>query len=223
MNAGERRRDLVVLVADKSISQAIAGLLGRTQALGVREIDCKVSVHQQRDAGCRVDAADFLRPFTTQFEHALVVFDREGCGSEASREAIEEGVETDLRRNGWGGRARAVVIDPELEAWVWTESMHVAQELGWPSFQLLRDGLGERGFWPAGAAKPPDPKGAMGEAMRLRQRPKSASTFGSLGKVVSFRRCQDAAFQKLRGALREWFPVVNDPGQEETADPLQPD
>lgn len=199
--------DLIVLVADKSMSQAIVGLLRRSQALGVRAIDYQVSVHQQHDAGCRLDAAAFLRPFTSRFEHALVVFDREGCGSEAPRKEIEDQVETDLRRNGWDNRASAVVIDPELEAWIWAPSARLARELGWgTNFRELRDWLAANGLWPPDVPKPPDPKEAMVEAMRARRRPKSAATFGRLGRGMSFQGCQDSAFEKLRGTLMEWFP-----------------
>ena len=99
--------DLVVLVADKSMSQAVGGLLRRSQALGVRDIDYRIRVHQLRDAGCRLDAAAFLRPFATRFEHALVVFDREGCGSEAPREEIEEQVEVELRKERLGSSGKS--------------------------------------------------------------------------------------------------------------------
>ena len=207
MSSAATRRDLVLLVADKSIAQAITGLLQRIQALGVREIDYEIHVHQQRDPGCRLDAAAFLRPFASRFEHALVVFDCDGCGSDASRQELEEGVESDLRRNGWGLRARVVAIEPELEAWIWAPSGRLANELGWGSgFAPLRDWLKENGHWPAEAAKPPDPKSAMEAAMRARRRPKSASTFRQLGAILRFQGCRDDAFQKLRIALGEWFP-----------------
>lgn len=201
------RRDLVLLVADKSIAQAIIGLLRRVQALGVRQIDYQLNVHQQHDPGCRLDAGAFLRPFASRFEHALVVFDRDGCGSSAPRHEIEERVEADLSRNGWGSRARAVAIDPELEAWIWTPSGHLANELGWGSgFGPLREWLRENGHWPTEAAKPPDPKRAMAAAMGVRRRPKSASTFRRLASALRFQGCEDDAFGKLRSSLGEWFP-----------------
>ena len=206
MNAVAPRRDLVLLVADKSIALAISGLLQRTEAFGMRGIDYEVRVHQQRDPGCRVDAAAFLRPLASQFEHALVVFDREGCGADAPRQEIEEGVESELRRNGWGCRARVVVIDPELEVWVWTSSRGLANELGWGSrYAALREWLNENGYWPTEAVKPPDPKRAMEAAMQARRRPKSASTFRRLAEVLRFRDCSDGAFQKFHMVLVEWF------------------
>lgn len=58
MSGNAATGDLVVLVADKSMSEAVGGLLRRSQALGVRDIDYRVRVHQLRDAGCRLDSAD---------------------------------------------------------------------------------------------------------------------------------------------------------------------
>ena len=200
-------RDLVLLVADKSIAQAMAGLLQRTRALRVRQIDYEISVHQQRDPGCRVDAGAFLRPFASRFAHALVVFDRAGCGSHAPPRKIEARVESELQRNGWSGRASVVVIDPELEAWVWSPSDRLADELGWGKrFAPLREWLGEQGEWPTEATKPPDPKRAMEVAMQARRKQKSASTFRRLAEVLRFRDCSDEAFQKLLATLEEWFP-----------------
>ena len=63
MSAVAPRRDLVLLVADKGIAQAITGLLQRPQALGMRRIDYEMRVHQQRAPGCRADAAAFASTF----------------------------------------------------------------------------------------------------------------------------------------------------------------
>ena len=36
-------------------------------------------------------------------------------------------VETDLSRNGWADRTKAIVIDPELEVWVWGDLVRLSQ------------------------------------------------------------------------------------------------
>ena len=53
------------------------------------------------------------------FEYALVVLDRVGCGAAAPRKEIQHAVEHDLSANGWRDRSKAIVIDPELETWIW--------------------------------------------------------------------------------------------------------
>ena len=202
---------LVALVADRDIEETLAKLFRRPESLGARPFPFDLRRHPDRDAGCRVDAANVLRQFLRSYRHALVVFDQEGCGSTLSREEIEGGVESELSRNGWGDRARAVVIDPELEAWVWSGSPVVATALGWEKRdEELRSWLGRRGFWKSGHIKPSNPKAAMKEVLqgapRATRRRRSARIFGDIAAGVPVEGCEDPAFGKLKATLREWFP-----------------
>lgn len=116
-------KDLIVLVADKNMESAISGMLGRPQELGIRPISYDLFVHPRRDPGCRKEAHDFLRPFHRGYGFALVMFDHKGCGRERDQaNDVAESVKRNLRRSGWLDRADAVVIAPELEAWVWAPS-----------------------------------------------------------------------------------------------------
>ncbi len=122
-------RDLIVLVADKNTEFSIRGLLSkRSSALRIRPLVFDIFVHPQRDPGCLRLAHDFLRPHSSRYGHALVVLDRDGCGQEhrKKRTELEQQIEERLAQSGWStGRAAAVVIEPELEAWVWSQSPHV--------------------------------------------------------------------------------------------------
>lgn len=199
--------DLAILVADKNMDYGLRGLLGRPRALGTRPIDAQIWVHPRRDPGCRLDAHHFLRSFAADYRHALVMFDRDGCGSEASREQLEREVEARLSVNGWGERAAAVVVSPELETWVFTSSPHVERCLDWPASRgRLRDWLARIGQWPPGQAKPGSPREALEHVLRESGRPRSAALYQCLGARVSLRGCSDAAFQKLLDTLKTWFP-----------------
>lgn len=202
MSAG----DLAVLIADKNIEGALRGLLSRPRSLGLREISCDFYVHPERDPGCRLRGHDFLRSFAHRYEHALVVFDREGSGRTVERAALEREVEARLFSSGWGDRAAAVVIDPELEIWVWTDSPHVATALGWQSPEMsLTEWLKQKGWLPEGETKPTQPKAAVEEALRLARRPRSSSIYNQLAQRVSTSGCVDPAFLKLRQTLSRWF------------------
>lgn len=201
-------RDLVALIADKNIEGALRGLLSRPQALGLREISCDLYVHPERDPGCRLRAHHFLKPFAHRYAHALVVFDREGSGrDEAERTALERQVEGLLSSSGWDDRAAAVVIDPELEVWVWNDSPHVERALDWSGGISLREWLMQKGWLREGATKPAQPKTAVEEALRLAHRPRSSSMYHELARRVSTDRCVDPAFLKLRQTLAGWFSV----------------
>lgn len=209
MSAGRVSRDLVVLVADKNMEFATRGILSRPRSLRIRAITFDVHVHVERDPGCFLKAAEFLRSFQSRYKRALVLFDREGCGRVAeTRSVLERQVEDRLGASGWRSRAAAVVIDPELENWVWSASPQVDQHLGWAErVPDLRSWLRKTGYLQADEPKPARPEEAMEAALRETRKPRSSAIFERLAKVVSLTRCEDAAFAKLQSVLREWFPA----------------
>jgi hypothetical protein len=198
------------MVADKDCEQLVGALLKRHQALGIRQVASDIIVNPDHDSGCRLQAPDFLRPFHRRYDHALVIFDREGCGIEDQpRETIESQLEEQLARNGWNDRATVIAIEPELESWVWSQSPNVGAVLGWANRSpSLREWLEAQGFMIAPDVKPERPKEAMDEAVRVVGKPHSSSLFRLIAEKVSVTKCTDPAFTKLRGALRGWFPAA---------------
>lgn len=207
MTAGRPQQDLVILTADRSTEFAITGVIGRGRSLGIRPITFRFFNHPEKDPGCCLAGHDFLRPFTNHFQHALVVFDQEGCGQERRpREDLEAEVAERLSRAGWEGRAQAVVIDPELEMWVWSDSPQVDRVLGWHDRQPdLRSWLLEQGFLDRHGMKPLRPKEAFQAALRHVRRPLSPALFSALAEQVSLDRCADTSFLKLKATLQSWF------------------
>lgn len=211
MNGSSCPQDLFVLVADADIREAMHGVLGRSDGLLARRLDFEVQRHPQRDGGCRTGAVAYLRPYIKRFRYCMVVFDLQGCGSRDSRGDIQRAVERDLVRNGWRDRAKVIVIDPEVEAWIWGDIKATSKHVGWPGERTaLRSWLEAEGHWPRDQDKPGDPKRAMQEAMsrsRLRRRPRrSARVFRKIAESARFDGCRDAAFNELRATLGTWFP-----------------
>ena len=207
MKEPKQSERLFVLVADRDIEETLRAVLHRPASLGMRSVPFECQRHPNRDGGCRASAAKFLRPFRNRFSHALVVFDRRGCGSPETREAIEEKVESDLRRNGWKNCGKAIVIDPELERWLWSDSPAVIKGLGWNGgYADLRSWLEEMGVWDHSSAKPRKPKAALSLTLERTDRRRTARVFGKIASQVSLVRCQDPAFGKLRTIVQAWFP-----------------
>ena len=207
-NQSER---LVVLVADRDIEEAFTAVLGHPSSLGTRPVRFERRRHPNRDGGCRANAAEFLRPFRRRFSHALVVFDREGCGSSAPRSEIERRVESELAHSGWQTRGKAIVIDPELEGWLWSDSPAVLKGLGWNrGYAELRSWLEEEEVWDHSSAKPHKPKVALNRTLRRTRRRRSARVYGEIAAGVSLTRGQDPAFDKLGTILQAWFPRATD-------------
>ena len=174
--------ELIVLTPDKNMEAAIKGILARQQSLAIRQLDARMIVHPARDPGCLKDGYNLLRPFSRQYAHALILMDRDGCGREkASQEQLELEIEGQLRSSGWDDRAAAVVIDPELEMWVWSDSPHLPKELGWEDdMTSLMKWLVDHRFLSAGRHKPERPKEAMESILRLersRAPPRSISSW----------------------------------------------
>ena len=203
-------KDLVVLTADKNWMAALQGIFSRPEALGIRPIQSETFRHPRKDPGCVNDGVAFLSNFSEQYHYGLLIFDYEGCGKEqtGSPRALQDALNEQLSRSRWGDRARAVVLSPELEAWVWSNSPHVDEAIGWKNRQpALIDWLTERGWLQPGKIKPARPKEAFEAALREVRIPRSSSLYQQIAERVSLRRCQDAIFLEFTGILRNWFPV----------------
>lgn len=210
--------DLVVLVADKDIEQSVMGLLGRHQALGIRPVTFDVITHPGRDPGCFTYGHSMLGLYRDAADHALMLFDAawEGRPSADPME-LEDEVNRRLREP-WGSAARCVVIDPEIEQWVWSGSPNVARVLGWQSREPpLRTWLSTNGLWPPDAGKPPDPKAAFESCLREVRVPPSAAIFRQPASRVGIRACNDPSFGRLLGVLREWFASPGAAGHHEVS------
>jgi len=207
MSESSTVKDLVCLVADKNMEQTLDGLLSRPEALGIRPPTFDLFVHEERDPGCCRHGGDFLRAFTSRYRYALLLFDFEGSGQEeVPSKDLERRLESQLRRSGWEDRARVIAIEPELEAWVWSDSPEVDVILGWSGrFPDLRSWLEQEGWLTANAVKPERPKEALEAALYHVRQPRSSATYKKLAQRVSLQRCQDRKFSRLKRTLRRWF------------------
>ena len=207
MSAGLDEQDLIILVADKDAKHALQGVLSRPERLGIRSVGYRIEQHPMHDGGCRSEGVSFLRVFHRQFKHSLLIFDHEGCGVEGeSAGAIETRMEAEMDKAGWAGQSAVIVIEPELDAWVWSDSPHVSDILGWktPS-QVLHAWLESKGWIVQGAIKPHRPKEALDAVLRKARRPRTAALYRDLAENISLQRCTDRAFAKLRSILLRWF------------------
>lgn len=202
-------KDLVCLCADRSIEAAVTAILARHDAIRTRPISFDVHVHPRRDPGCYSSAHEFLRPFKNQYRHALILFDAEWEGAPSQTAAgLEGAVRTRLRQSGLEGWAEPVVIHPELEVWIWSDSPIVDRVLGWQGRDpKLRDWLRAEGLWSERDPKPARPKEAMELAVKQVRQPWSSSLFGQIAKGASVANCVDASFVHLCDVLRRWFPA----------------
>jgi hypothetical protein len=207
---GFRMKDLVVLCADKDMEFALKGLLSRPRALGISEIDYDIFTHPEHDPGVALHGVEFLRPYAKQYRHALLIFDYEGCGRERYvPNELEKQIRNELRPTDWGDRADVVVIVPELESWVWSDSPHVDDVSGWKGKNpSLREWLVAKNWLTADQIKPERPKEAFEAALREAGQPKSASLYNRIASNVSLKSCTDDTFHVFVKLMRSWFQVT---------------
>jgi hypothetical protein len=199
-------KDLVLLVADKNAHFALKGALGRPEALGVRPVDFEFFVHPGRDGGVRKFGPEMLALNRRRFRHAFLILDFEGSGTNQQNGMLLE-EELDKRLfTTWRGAAKAIVIEPELDVWIWGGDNAVETAIDWPAGQGVRDWLRKRGFAFEENGKPTRPKEALEEALKKPGLPRSSYLYQSIAEKISLRRCNDGAFLRLRGQLNEWFP-----------------
>ena len=202
------RRDLVVLAADKDLEHALRGLLSRHESLPIRQIVFDIFVHPEHDAACARRGVSFLSPLSQRYRYALLIMDHEGSGREKiSADDLQEALNQEFRVSAWGERGKAIVLDPELEIWVWSDSPHVDAVAGWADRRpRLRQWLNDHGLWDDQESKPRRPKEAFHAALHASGVARSASLYQQLAERVSLNRCGDRSFHDLRAILREWFP-----------------
>lgn len=209
--------ELLFLVADKNMAEAVAGLLERDQIhriIGCRPFvfdsrrDIKVAVGQN-DPGLFVRANELLRPLAAEYRRAVVIVDEEWDGSPGA-EAIEQKLLAHLTDVGWpADLALALVVCPEADVWLWSDSSHSATALGWPSWPELRPALETQGWLAPGQTKPKRPKEAAEWALAHcgHKAPRSAALYRQVAAKVSIKRCEDGALERLMRTLRFWFPL----------------
>lgn len=201
-------KDLIVIVADSYQEKVIEALLPRLANTDTSVFSYDIIRNPLFDSGSYNDSHELLRPSINQYSHALVIFDHEGSGVEhiKNRKETEEDVEKLLSINGWNGRNAVVVIDPELENWMWIDSPHVESAIAWEGLESLYIWARSSGKIAHGEVKPFRPKEALEQALRLNRTAKSSAIYKRIAARVSYRSCIDPAFLKLISVLKAWFP-----------------
>jgi len=211
-------RDCFFLLADKDMKFALKGLFERPAAhrsIGCApfafdiEKDCLVAGNHDPDIYRK--SAGYALPIQRSHRHLVVMLDSTWGGSPGP-DVISQQITTDLGRSGWPeDNVVVIVIDPELEVWVWQDRPHVEEALAFDRVRFsapsLRAWLAERGLWPQDEMKPSHPKKAFTEALARASRPRSSTIYEKIASRVSLQHCTDPAFTMLCDALRRWFPA----------------
>ena len=200
-------KDLVLLAADKNMQAALRGALNRPLSLDIRPITFDFRVHPGRDGGVRTTGPEVIAGEVARFRHAIVIFDLEGSGA-----GIADSVEVESRLDArlkaqWEERAKCIVVDPEVDIWLWGADTALRQLLDWSRPGTIRDWLGAGGFEFNANNKPRRPKEAFEEVVTTCGLARSSALYEKVTSKISLHRCRDSAFLRLRKQLQSWFPA----------------
>lgn len=171
-----------------------------------RAFSFDIFIHPLHDAGCRTTGHEYLRPFEKLYKYCLMIFDFEGCGAEDRLPSeIVADLEEKLAKNGWDKRSKVIIIEPELENWIWVASPHLATETNWQSLEELENWLIESGLKRTNDDKPKRPKEAFEAALRKSKKRRSSAIYEDIAKKASFKKCNDSNFAIFLNQIKEWF------------------
>jgi len=212
------KRPCVFLLADGTMAQVLRSFLSRGYLegrLGCRTFDFDfqqdvvVNVRNgNTDGGIHRRAHELLRRYIRSHQNAVVILDQK-FGGRLSAAVVRGEILGNLLRNGWSAECvEVVVIDPELEVWLWQRrNPHIARAFRYNGAVSLEEFLAAEGFRPSAAVKPAKPKEAASLLLRRYHAGVPMVVYTRVVKNISISGCQDPAFSRLVSALRRWFPV----------------
>jgi len=216
-------KDLIVLGADADVLALMRSLiLKRSQDLGIRPLTAEKAEFLKdvlHDSSPPDAVASLLRGFLRTHQRALVIRDLEGSGyEERGATELENAITDELSRNGWsGGRAEAIVIEPEIERWLRFDSPLFAQAIREASrrpaawrLDEFREKQGEMIAATGGEEnqKPVRPKEVFEQILRAYRIPRSAKLYGQIAEEESVNGCTVKSFCKMVATLQKWFPAT---------------
>jgi hypothetical protein len=66
-----------------------------------------------------------------------MVMDYEGCGADVGPDALEAQLDAALS-GSWEDRAKAIVIQPEVDVWMWGAETHLRATMNWDFDEGIR-------------------------------------------------------------------------------------
>jgi hypothetical protein len=201
-------RDLLAIVEGKDDAAVLRAVLIRPRDLGIRSITFHT---EQRASGMIARGPELAREQRREFRYVLCLWDHQGSGQEAKPPSRVQGeVQARLNRNTLKGCSKALVIDPELEVWLWQDLAAIAQVLGVEDSALqgwLAEWRDEQ--FPTLTVEEVllrQPKEAFEQVIRRAGLKPAAALRERVAAAADLHQwAQESSFRLLRRTLRRWF------------------
>lgn len=213
-------RDLIIHLADQHMEAGFRAFFARDNwfhVIGCRKFDIDADSDQDiyrragyTDGGIWKHAHTNLIPFKDRYQHAIIVLDAD-FDPHPGAPSLRADIAGNMINAGWSADSFCVVvIDPELEAWLWAPNLNVAKAFGHGDFEEMKARLAGEGLWDEGEPKPNDLKRARDRAARLGGMRTGGPIFRGVFGGISKRACDlcvEEGFISMRTALQAWFPA----------------
>jgi hypothetical protein len=155
------------------------------------------------------NAPKWVLGHTKKHRHAVIVLDRE-FGTAYDAVFLHDDLVKRIAQTGWPlDRFEVVVIDPEIEAWIWQQNKRVADALHAKSMAEVTAILAAAGYaWTSTVPKlaPNRPKEALEAVLRHKQLRWSSAYHKKITESIPVAKCSEPTFVELRNTLQRWFP-----------------
>jgi hypothetical protein len=179
--------DLFVLAADADMKAVFEALLARPNALSIRPISSKVDRHPYRDSGVFTDGPELVRMIPKGDYHRFILaFDHHGSGCNRPPEECATTVQERLDSFTFKDRSMVVVIDPELEEWLWHDPSVIADNIE--------------------AHTTVGPKERLRQFFKRKPRPQDFEQIASRADLRTWNSSH--SFRILKETLQNWFPTT---------------
>jgi hypothetical protein len=201
--------DLFVILEGSGDEVVLEALLKRPSDLGIRAVTFKC---ERRSSAVRTQGPDIAREQRREFRYVICLWDHGGSGREQQPPSRVQGeVQARLNRNTLKGCSKALIIDPELEIWLWQDSAAIASALGVGEDRLaewLRDW--QRKHFPTQTVETlvrQQPKEALEEVIKQSGKKRTSTLYRHITAVANLNLWSgEASFRRLCRTLRRWFP-----------------
>lgn len=214
-------RDIIFHLADQHMEAGFRAFFARDNwhhVLGCSQFeidpDSERDIYRRggyTDGGIWKHAHNNLVPFKDDYRYAVIVLDAD-FEPHPGAEKLRDDITKNMLGAGWTADSFCVVvIDKELEAWLWAPNVNVAKAFGHGDFDQMRAALAQKNLWDEGAPKPNDLKAARDLAAKLGGKKTGGPIFRGVFKGISKRACdlcQENGFIAMRTALKTWFPLT---------------
>jgi len=204
-------KDLLVVTADLDAQEVMKAILERCEALEIHPISFDVVRHLGRDPGLFVGAADYSKLMKEKYHKLIIMLDYHGSGCSDGGGKCAATIQKQLDGVTWKSHSLAVIIEPELEEWLWHNEASI-QKIFELSDAQLKEFVAtfckkhDCDVRSVTREKPKELLDFICEKVKNRGHLRHKE-FGQLASSASLKGWQtSASFRQIVAILQEWFP-----------------